>query len=122
MLAAKAEAFQRAPRSAGAAGNRRTGVEGEFVGQRHQRVRWAFHVAGMCAVAGRAVHLGDAFDAELLPSGRAMRTDAAAAIMVLHDALADPRLLLRHAGADLDNDTARLVAADHGMIRHLEAE
>src|SRR4051812_37527445 len=89
-------------------------------GLRRDRPRRA--CAGMRAVAGRAVDLGDALDAELLPSCSAMRTDAAASIMVLHDALADPRLLFRHAGADVDHYAARLVATDHRMIRHLEAE
>jgi hypothetical protein len=42
--------------------------------------------------------------------------------MVLHDALADPRLFLGHAGTDLDDDAARLVATDHRVIRHPEAE
>src|SRR5947209_17739583 len=76
----------------------------------------------MRAMAGRAIDFCDPLDAELLPSRRAMRTDAAAAIMVLHHALADPGLLLRHACADLDHDSARLMAADDGVIGHLEAE
>ena len=69
-------------------------VEGELVRQRHQRARRHLHVAGMRAVAGDAVDLGDALDAELRPAGRAVLADAAAAVVMLHHALADARLLL----------------------------
>ena len=97
VVALQTEPVQRAPGGAGAAGNRGAGLEGQLVRQRHQRARRTFHVSRVRAVAGGAVDLGDAFDAQLHPAGRAMRADAAAAIVVLHHAHADPRLLLGHA-------------------------
>src|SRR6478735_8880254 len=113
MIAAKAEALQRAPGRAGPAGDRRPGVERELVRQRHKRVRRAFHVTGMGAVAGRAVDFGDALDAELLPSRGAVRAHSAAAIVVLHDALTEEGLLFRDAGADCHHNSAGLVSGDH---------
>jgi hypothetical protein len=46
----------------------------------------------MGAVGRHAEDLGDAFDAELRPSGHAMRAHAAAIVMVLHHAHAEARL------------------------------
>src|SRR3546814_14254138 len=42
-----------------------------------------------------------------------MGADAAAAVMVDHDPLADARLLLGDAGTDSDNNAAGFVAGDH---------
>src|SRR3546814_10979635 len=53
------------------------------------------------------------FRSELHPAGGAMGADAAAAVMVDHDPLADARLLLGDAGTDSDNNAAGFVAGDH---------
>src|SRR3546814_12463397 len=75
-----------------AAVDRRPGREGQRVRQGDQRAGRALHVAGMRAVAGDAVDLGDALDAELHPAGGAMRADPAAAVVVDHRPLPDPGL------------------------------
>src|SRR5690606_6962744 len=64
-------------------------------------------------MAGDAVDFGNALIAELHPTRGTMRAHAAAAIMVDHDALADARLFLAHAGPDGDHDAAGLVPRDH---------
>ena len=83
------------------------GLERELVGQRHERARRHLHPRGMRAVPGHAVH-DDALDAELRPAHAAVRADAAAGVVVVHDALAVGRLALGHgtqvavrAGGDL---------------------
>src|SRR5579883_3539036 len=66
----------------------------------------------MRAVAGDAVDFLHAFHAELHPAGGAVLADAAAAIVMLHDALADPRLALADAGTDRHDHPAGLVPGD----------
>src|SRR5689334_22795231 len=67
----------------------------------------------MGTMAREPIDLGDTLDAELHPAGGAVLADAAAAIVVLHHALADARLLLGYTLPDRDDDTARLMAGDH---------
>ena len=66
----------------------------------------------MSAVAGDAIDLLHPLDAKLHPAGCAMRADAAAAVMMLHDAHADPRLLVAHPRPHRRDDAARLVPGD----------
>src|SRR3546814_906922 len=66
----------------------------------------------MRAVAGDAVDLGDALDAELHPAGGAMRADPAAAVVVDHRPLPDPGLPFVDSGTDRDDHAARLVPGD----------
>src|SRR3546814_7915976 len=63
----------------------------------------------MRAVAGDAVDLGDALDAELHPAGGAMRADPAAAVVVDHRPLPDPGLPFVDSGTDRDDHASRLV-------------
>src|SRR6185437_4167303 len=100
VVALETESMQGAPGRAGAAGDGGARREGELVGQRDERARRAFEIACMAAMAGDAVDLLHSFVAELHPAGRALRADAAAAIVMLHDAHADARLLLRDARPD----------------------
>src|SRR5215218_6577081 len=110
------------PGGAGAAGDRRAGLEGELVRQRHEGAGRAFHESRMGAVPGDVVDLGDALDAELHPAGRAVPADAAAAVVMLHHPHSDPRLPLGHAGPDGGDDAAGLVPGDHRPAAALEAE
>jgi hypothetical protein len=112
LAALQIEPLQRTVRRAGAAGDRRAGLERERVGQRHQRVYRHLHVLGMRAVAVCAEH-GGAFEAHLRPARAAMLAAAAAGVVVIHHALPDARLVRRDAGAERDHDTARLVPGDH---------
>ena len=69
-------------------------------------------------VAGGAVDLGDAVDAQLHPAGRAVRAGAATATVVDHRALADPGALRVDAGTDGDYDAARSCPAITAMESH----
>ena len=104
---------QRAVRGARAAGDRRTGGEAQLVRQRHQRVGRHLQVLRVAAMRVAAVHLHRHLLAELLPAGAAVVALRAALVVVHHHALADARLLLRHAGPDGGDNAARFVAGDH---------
>src|SRR4029453_3005803 len=75
----------------------------------------------VAAVRGHAID-GDARLAELRPADAAMLAHAAAGIVMVHDALADRRLALRHAGPARRDHAARLVAADERLGGGAEAE
>src|SRR5262245_22239273 len=76
----------------------------------------------MTAVTGYAIHFFDTFVAELHPSCRALRAYATPAIVMLHDAHADPRLLLGHVGSHCNDDAARLVSRNRRAAAGLESE
>ena len=68
LIAPQAQALQRTERGAGAASDGSACREGNFVWQRHQRMRRDLHVFGVCAVAAIAISDG-VFQAKLSPSG-----------------------------------------------------
>src|SRR4051812_35290250 len=74
----------------------------------------------MAAVRRHAVDR-DAGAAELGPADAAMPADAAARIVVVHDALSDRRLALGDARAARGDDAARLVPGDEGLGLGTEA-
>ena len=64
-------------------------------------------------MAGRAVHFLYAFHAQLHPTSGTMIANAAAAIVMLHHAHADLRLVLRDTGANRNHHAAGLMAGNY---------
>src|SRR5216684_116271 len=112
VVAGELHAAQRAIGRAGAAGDRRAGREAERVGERHQREGGHFEPGRVAAMRVVAVDRDRLLLAELRPAGAAMVARGAAAVVMHHDACAETRLLLRHAGADGGDDAAGLVPGD----------
>src|SRR5439155_1157168 len=73
---------------AGAAGNRSTFLEREFLGEWNAGERRRFHVARVAAVTRHAVD-GDPRSAELRPAETAVPAGATPLVVVVHHALAD---------------------------------
>ncbi len=121
VAAADVHAPQRAEGGAGAACDRGAFGEGELLGKLHQRPRRHLQVIGVAAVCRDAVD-GDAGAAELRPADAAVLADAAAGIVMVHDALTGGRLALRDAGPARDDDAARLVAGDERVLQIAESE
>ncbi len=110
---------QRLVGGAGAAGDRRAGGERQFVRQRHQRIGRYFHIRRMGAMAGPAID-DAAGVAHLRPAGAAVPAGAAAAIVMHHDAGADPDNALVDGAAGGGDDAARLVAGNDRTGRFAE--
>src|SRR5262249_8610158 len=103
---------QRAPGRAGAAGDGGPGDEGERVRQWYQRRHRHLHVLRVAAVTAGAVN-HRSLEAHLRPARVAVLAVAAAVVMVVHYALADPAFLVGDGGAHCRDDAAGLVTGDH---------
>ena len=103
---------QRAPGRAGAAGDGGPGDEGERVGQRQQRRHRHLHVLRVAAVTAGAVD-HRSLEAHLRPARAAVLAGAAAVVMVVHHALADPGFPVGDGGAYCHDHAAGLVTGDH---------
>ena len=112
VLAVDVHLVQAVPGGAGAARDGGAFLERELVGQVYEGAGRADHVVGVGAVAGAAAEGYVADGAELLVAHGADFADAAALVVVAHDAVAEVQAG-RSTGAELLDDTAGLVAGDH---------
>src|SRR6516165_7368675 len=96
----------------GAAGDRRSGREGQLVGQRHQGEGRHVQIARVPAMGVVAVYQDRLFLAQLRPARAAVVAHRAALVVVHHDALTVAGHLVADPGADRRDDAARLVPGD----------
>ena len=114
VAAGDVKAAQGVEGGAGAAGDGGALLEGEGIVQGHEHCRRDGHVLGVAAVGRGAVDEMLAGDAHLGVADATVLAQAAAAVVVDHDALVDRRLVLGDGAAAGNDDAAGLVAADDG--------